>query len=589
MGTLRGSVLNLATDQQALVASLLRYKLLAENASDILCHTDPDSVVQWVSPSVSRVLGWEPAQLVGSNIIDLIHPDDLESKVAAREAISQESSSVYEARYRAVDGTYRWFSVVSRPIFDNENKTVGQVSAARDITDEREVRERLEYQAFHDMPTGLHNRVWVLDILEKDLSAAQRSNSIVAVLFIDLDQFKVVNDSLGHVAGDEMLLNIAARITSALRAEDRIGRFGGDEFVVVLPSVNDPQEVEHVAQRITTAVGAEQDIQGRRIVTTTSIGIALSRSTSTAESLLRDADSALFRAKNAGRNRWQFFDNDMHVEALARLTLEEELRHAIAGNEFQVFYQPIVDLSDARIIGHEALLRWMHPTRGLLAPDVFLSVAEDNGLIVEIGRQVLDQVCEMLSAHTNLEGPISVNVSAKELTEGNWLAGFTGTLNRHGVDPGWIIVEVTETAAFHMGQDTRQIFKELEALGVGLHLDDFGTGFSSISLLRDLPITGVKLDRSFVANLTQTGSASDALAVGLGGLVNGLNLTGIAEGIETAKQAHFLQAIGWAHGQGYYYGRPASKLAETSPSSATPPPEDTLRSPSRQLSYRRVT
>ncbi|OIQ82941.1 phytochrome-like protein cph2 [mine drainage metagenome] len=564
--------MNLAASQQVFDESTQRYRLLAENASDILCHTNRDFVVQWVSPSVSKVLGWEPAQLVGSNILDLIHPDDLEFKVAAGEAISPQNSTVYEARYRSVDGDYRWFSVVSRSVFDNDNQSAGQVSAARDITDEREVRKRLEYQAFHDMPTGLHNRVWILDILEKDLSSAQRSNSIVAVLFIDLDQFKVVNDSLGHVAGDEMLLNIAARITSALRGEDRIGRFGGDEFVVVLPSVSDPQEVERVAQRITTAVGVEQDIQGRRIVTTTSIGIALSRSTSTAESLLRDADSAMFRAKNAGRNRWQFFDNDMHVEALARLTLEEELRRAIAKSEFQVFYQPIVDLSDARIIGHEALLRWVHPTRGLLTPEAFLSVAEDDGLIVDIGRQVLDQVCTMLSAHTNLEGPISINVSAKELAEGSWLANFTDTLNRHGVDPGWIIVEITETAAFHMSQDIRQIFKELEALGVGLHLDDFGTGFSSISLLRDLPITGVKLDRSFVANLTQTGSASDALAVGLGGLVNGLNLTGIAEGIETAKQAHFLQAIGWAHGQGYYYGRPASRLVETSPSGATPTP-----------------
>jgi EAL domain-containing protein (putative c-di-GMP-specific phosphodiesterase class I) len=284
----------------------------------------------------------------------------------------------------------------------------------------------------------------------------------------------------------------------------------------------------------------------------------VSNSTSTPDSLLRDADSALFRSKAAGRARWQFFDAAMHAQAVSRLTVEDQLRDAITLGEFVVYYQPIVALADARVVGHEALVRWLHPTRGLLSPEDFLDVAEDTGLITIIGAQVLDQACAMLAERPDLPGPISVNVSAVQLAAPNWLSGVQEALAAHGVNPARIVIEVTETAVLSLVGSARLALASLHGLGVGIHVDDFGTGYSSISVLRDLPVTGVKLDLRFVQDLTAGDSQANALAAGLMGLINGMHLTGIAEGIETQMQVDILRAQGWKFGQGYYFGRPAT-------------------------------
>jgi len=545
--------------QQALIASEQRFRLLAEHASDIVAHTDLDSIVQWISPSVKNILGWHPEELVGSCATDLLHSEDLKERVDSVANGSLENSTSFEARYASADGTYQWFSITIRPIYDEQGKLIGRVSAARDISTERKARESLEFQAFHDSLTGLRNRTWIMDTLGADLQEAKKNGSTVALLYIDLDQFKVVNDSLGHDAGDQMLMNIAQRMKSIMGEQDRLGRSGGDAFMIVLPGINSALEVEQFAEQLSQVVAAEQIIHDRRVVMTISIGISLSRLDSTPETLLREADSALYRAKDAGRNQWHFFENRMHVDAMSRFDIEEELRNALTNDEFRVRYQPIVELADSQIVGHEVLLRWEHPTRGLLAPGDFLAVAEASGLIIEIGRQVLDKVCEMLITNPLMPGPVSINISAVELTKGNWLSGFKSTLARYQVDPKRIIVELTETALFELDKSTLEILKDLPALGVGLHLDDFGTGFSSISLLRDLPVTGIKLDRRFVNDLSLTDNPSDALAAGLAGLASGLRLIGIAEGIETVEQAELLRSIGWEHGQGYHFGRPASE------------------------------
>jgi diguanylate cyclase (GGDEF)-like protein len=377
-------------------------------------------------------------------------------------------------------------------------------------------------------------------------------------LFVDLDHLKVVNDSLGHAAGDKVLAAVAGRIVTAVRPGDRVGRFGGDEFVVVVQDVHDVLELEQCAERVSAAITADLTVHGHRIVPTASIGIAMSTPTSKPAALLRDTDSALFRAKAAGRGRWQFFDERMHAQAMARLTIEDELRHAIIRNEFTVHYQPIVALADRRVVGHEALLRWIHPTRGLLSPGEFLDVAEDSQLITAIGAHVLDDVCAMLADRSDLPGPINVNVSAVQLAAPDWLTNVTDTFSRHGVDPRRIVLEVTETAVLNLFDSARDAFASLRGLGVGIHVDDFGTGYSSISLLRDLPVTGVKLDLRFVHDLTIGDSRANALTQGLSGLVNGLQLTGIAEGIENEMQADILRAQGWQCGQGYFFGRPVA-------------------------------
>lgn len=675
---------------RAVLDSEQRYRLLAENASDVVLMVTPDDLIAWVSPSSEDTLGWHSSELVQHSSVEHVHPDDLADVLVGRDQPGDGSLVLAPFRIRHKDGKYRWVSAGIRDVLDEDGEMIGRTVSVRDVhtqtvalraleaseemfravltssstgmilcdttgriqvvnaalcrmlqrddvwltgvyssdlvhpedrptlelarthtlagdgsvatmelrllradgetiwarrssslirtaagaparlliqledvTAEHDARQELLFQAFNDRLTGMHNRAWILNTLENDLAEAQRSTGVVGVLFIDLDNFKLVNDSLGHVAGDEVLAEIADRIVGALRPRDRVGRFGGDEFVVVVPNVHDAAEMEEVAERIADALGVELTIHGHRIVPTVSMGIALSTPDSTAASLLRDTDSALFRAKRKGRARWQFFDATMHSQAMTRLTIEDEIRTSIDAGDFVVHYQPVVALADGRVVGHEALARWQHPARGLLAPGAFLAIAEESGLIVGIGRAVLDQACTVIAANPAGAGTISVNVSAVELARDDWAGTFIATMARHGVDPCRIIVEVTETAVLSLGALTVGGLAAVRALGVGLHVDDFGTGFSSISLLRDLPVTGLKLDASFVADLGDGGRGADALAAGLAGLVAHLGLTGVAEGIETGEQAALLREQGWQHGQGYLFGRPAPWPAST--------------------------
>jgi len=582
--------------RQALEASerMFRAVLTSSSTGMILC--DLTGRIQVVNDALCRMLQRDEAWLLGRPTDDLVHPEDRPALVRARHATiagDGGSSVLEELRLVRADGVIIWArrsSSLIRNAADEPHRLVVQLE---DMTTEHEVREELRAQAFNDRLTGMHNRAWILNALELDLAQAQRSHGVVGVLFIDLDNFKLVNDSLGHAAGDEVLAEIAVRMMGAMRPQDRVGRFGGDEFVVVVPDGHDPAEVERVAERIATALGTELTIEGHRIMPTVSIGIALSTPDSTAASLLRDTDSALFRAKRSGRARWQFFDATMHSQAMTRLTIEDEIRTSLLAGDFVVHYQPVVDLADGRVVGHEALVRWQHPRRGLLGPAEFLGIAEESGLIVGIGRSVLDQVCSVLAAHPDGAGTVSVNVSAVELAHDEWADRFLARVSRLGVDPHRLIIEVTETAVLSLRDHTVGSIAALRERGIGLHVDDFGTGFSSISLLRDLPVTGLKLDASFVAGLgggvgggvgagsvagaagSGSGSGSgvsvsgvsvssstesrgaDALAAGLAGLVAHLGLTGVAEGIETREQAAVLREQGWQHGQGYLFGRPA--------------------------------
>ncbi len=543
--------------EQAIRESEARYRLLAENGSDVVYQLDAGGLFTWVSPAVTEALGWHPADLVGTSPVDLIHLDDRAAVEARRQAFhTGEVVAPHSIRFRTSAGQHRWMSARTRPLFDELGAMVGAVVALRDVTSEREAQDELAFRAFHDPLTGLKNRAWVLDMLDADLRAAERRGSQLGVMFIDLDNFKVVNDSLGHIAGDDVLATIAQRVSAVLRPDDRLGRFGGDEFVVVVPDVGEVHELEVIAERLSSAIAVELMVDQHRIVPTASIGIAVSTPASTSESLLRDTDSALFRAKGAGRARWHFFDEEMHAQAVSRLTIEDELRRAIDEHQFVVHYQPIVRLSDAAVVGHEALVRWNHPSRGLLYPVDFLPVAEDSGLIVDIGHQVLHQVCELIAADPGLPGPISVNKSPLQIARPGWRDLFVEVIESHGVDPSSIVIELTETAVLNVLELTRDDLLHVRDLGIGIHMDDFGTGFSSISLLRDLPVTGIKLDRSFTSLLTVEDSPTNVLAAGLAGLADGLHLQSIAEGVETAEQAAILLAQGWTHGQGWLYGRP---------------------------------
>jgi diguanylate cyclase (GGDEF)-like protein/PAS domain S-box-containing protein len=548
-----------ARDTERLAVAEDLIKTVMTSAHIGIALADTNGFFQIVNDALCDLLGYDEGWFLSHRLDDLIHPDDLEEALRHRDQfLASSDKSVASLRLVRAGGATVWVRlvVVLVPRADDQPNLV--MFQMQDITAEHEAHEALAYQAFHDPLTGLHNRAWILDVLHGDLRAARRLGTSVGTLFVDLDHLKVVNDSLGHAAGDEVLAAVAGRIAAALRPGDRVGRFGGDEFVIVVQNVCGVEELERCAERISASIGADLDVHGHRIVPTASIGIAISTSTSTPEALLRDTDSALFRAKATGRGHWQLFDKGMHAQAMARLTVEDELRDAINRKEFTVHYQPIVALADARVVGHEALVRWMHPILSLLSPEAFLDVAEDTGLITTIGAQVLDQTCAMIAGRPDLPGPISVNVSAVQLADPDWLSGFTDTLLRRGVEPQRLVIEVTESAVLNLPDYARQALASLRALGIGIHVDDFGTGYSSISLLRDLPVTGVKLDLRFVHELTTGDSLANALAQGLSGLVNGMHLTGIAEGIETQMQAGILLAQGWQCGQGYYFGRPAA-------------------------------
>ena len=519
-----------------------------------------DGRLERVNAAFAAIMGRPEVELLGTSLLSLLdrtHRTILPAKLKELRT-GEHDWKAREIRYQDAAGRGMWVSESAALVRDPDGRPHHILLQVEDITAEHEAQEALAYQAFHDPLTGLHNRAWVLDILAVDLRAAKRMGHSVGALFVDLDNFKVVNDSLGHAAGDEVLAAVADRMVAGLRPGDRVGRFGGDEFVIVVQDVQDVLEVERCAGRVSASIAVDLQVGGHRIVPTASIGIATSTSTSTPESLLRDADSALSGAKAAGRACWHFFDEAMHAQALARLTVEDQLREAITRSQFVVYYQPIVALADAHVVGHEALVRWAHPTRGLLSPADFLDVAEGTGLITAIGAYALDQACAMLVDRPDLPGPISVNVSAVQLAAPGWLDSVRDTLAAHRVDPARIVIEVTETAVLSLVDSARVALETLRGLGVGIHVDDFGTGYSSISVLRDLPVTGVKLDLRFVHDLTAGDSQANALAQGVSGLVNGMHLLGIAEGIETQMQADILRAQGWQCGQGYYFGRPAA-------------------------------
>jgi diguanylate cyclase (GGDEF)-like protein/PAS domain S-box-containing protein len=543
--------------RSALAESESLLQTAVRSAAIGMALTDVHGSFLMVNPALARLLRYDEEWLLSHEIGDVLEPGALESVLVARQSLLDRDIEAYEDELplRRADGEQVWARVSAVLIRGEDDQVLSILLQIADVTAEHAAQAQLSYQAFHDALTGLRNRAWILDVLEVDLAEAARNGGRVGVFFIDLDNFKLVNDSLGHQAGDEVLMAVADRLQSSLRPGDRVGRFGGDEFVVVVPQVAALRDIEHVAERISSTIAQELTVQGHRIVPTASMGIALSGEHSTASSLLRDTDSALFRAKDAGRARWHFFDEAMHAQAVARLTIEDEVRRALDAGEFVVHYQPIVRLEDGTVTGHEALVRWQHPERGLVPPAEFLAVAEESGLIVALGRQVLDQVCARLASSPEL-GPVNVNQSAVEISARDWMAEFVATLERHGIDPSRLVVEVTETAVLSMFDASRGDLLALRDLGVGIQVDDFGTGFSSISLLRDLPVTGLKLDAGFVRDLFDGESPADALAAGVAGLASGLHLLSIAEGIETPEQLAILRAQGWTHGQGYLFGRP---------------------------------
>jgi diguanylate cyclase (GGDEF)-like protein/PAS domain S-box-containing protein len=459
---------------------------------------------------------------------------------------------------------YGVFGVFSRQLrqFDADEvsflQSVANVLSA--AIDRSESEEEVRHRALHDPLTGLPNRTLFADRLAQALAHARRDRTLVAVLFCDLDQFKLVNDSLGHEAGDELLAAVAPRLTRTLRAGDTVARFGGDEFGILVEDIETERDATRAAERVAAALAAPFLLRGRELFVSATIGIAIGDGEEPPEALIRDSDLAMYRSKERGRGRYEIFDEVMRARAVQHLRTETDLRRALERAEFRVHYQPVVSLATGRITTLEALVRWEHPERGLVPPGEFIGLAEDSGVIVEIGQWVLESACRQV-ARWHRDSPdsrpigISVNVSARQLADPTFPDLVRRALRETDLEPACLSLEVTESALIDEEDIAAGAFDRLEGLGVGLVLDDFGTGFSSLGYLRRLPFHTLKLDRSFISTLG-SGAGDEAIVGGVASIAAALGMGVVAEGVETRAQLELVRSLGCQYAQGYLFAKP---------------------------------
>jgi diguanylate cyclase (GGDEF)-like protein/PAS domain S-box-containing protein len=557
--------------EMALHESQERYALAVSGAKDGIWDWDLESNRIYLSPRWKAMLGFEDGEIgeSPSEWLGRIHPDDLPG---VRHAISahllgQTPDFESEHRIRHRDGGYRW--VLTRGLAVRRGTEACRMAGSQsDITARKSAEERLLHDAFHDPLTGLPNRALFMDRLGMAIAHARRRLSYTfAVLFIDLDRFKNVNDSLGHSVGDELLIAVARRLESCLRPGDTVARLGGDEFTILLDEVADVDHAVQVAQRLHREMARPFQVQGHEVFVTLSLGITLGAGGAyeRPEDVLRDADTAMYGAKGSGKARDAIFDRDMHDRAVALLRLETDLRRAVERSEFEIHYQPIISLTDGRIDAFEALLRWRHPARGLLRPDSFVAVAEDTGLIVPIGWWVLREACRQLAEWQSLpwaseDLAVTVNLSGKQFIQADLVERIEEILRETGLRPGGLRLEITEGTI--MGQAEEAIAKllALRGFGVKLYIDDFGTGYSSLSYLHRLPVDALKIDRSFISEMNGGDDRSEIVGT-IVTLARILRMDVAAEGIETAEQVSRLRALSCHYGQGYFFSEPLAGIA----------------------------
>jgi len=542
-------------DKRALRESERWFRSLVQNATDVIVVVDRNGVIRYTTSSVGRTLGHPPESLLGRSLDELLHPDDRPSTGEAVERTR--SRRPFECRMRRNDGSWIATECIRGP---REDDVGGFILTARDISERKALEEELRYQAFHDTLTGLANRALFENKLDHALTIARRRGAAIAVLFLDLDNFKMVNDSLGHAAGDDLLRTTGERVLASLRASDTAARLGGDEFAVLLEDVGGEAAACEIAGRLLASLEQPFALGSRNVAIAASIGIALGPGLDSAAELMRNADLAMYTAKDAGGRGWSVFKPAMHESVLGRLELVGMLQEALELEQFELHYQPIVKLDTARLVGVEALLRWRHPTLGLLQPAQFLSLAEQTGLIVPIGRWVLAEACEAMRGWLDEQQGgdplfLNVNLSMRQLRESSLADEVSRTLRESSIAAATLVLEITESMLADQTEGVLQQLQRLKALGVRLAVDDFGTGFSGLSYLQRFPIDMMKIDRSFVQHARREDPGSNLLRsiVQLG---QNLHLEVVAEGIDRAEQVEELQAMGVHVGQGFLFSKP---------------------------------
>jgi len=540
-----------------------RFAALVAHSSDLITVLGADATIEYQSPSSLRVLGYTPDELVGRRFDTLLAPGEggrVLRVLADGASAPTHEGDVLECTMLHRDGSPRQFEVLHSNLLDNEDVR-GIVLNARDVSERKVFEEQLAHQAFHDPVTNLPNRALFFERVRHAIARARREIGGLAVIFLDLDDFKTVNDSLGHAAGDELLDVAAKRLVQAIRASDTAARFGGDEFAILLEDIESVQEAADTAERIIAALGAPVVIGGKELIVHCSLGISVLDPTQAcdADELIRDADAAMYIAKREGKGGYRMFEPEMHKGVMARLELRGDLQRALAGGELDLFYQPVVRLADGSAIGVEALLRWRHPIRGLVPPGDFIPFAEESGLIVPIGRWVLREACRqavVIQQRVPRDPPLtmSVNLSVKQLQHSDIVADVRDALHFAGLPAEMLMLEITETVLMTDTDLAVERLAELRELGVHLAMDDFGTGYSSLSYLNRFPVDVLKMDRSFLregATPDASGLASAVVALG-----ETLRLDVVAEGIELSEQWITLRELGCTRGQGFFFARP---------------------------------
>lgn len=553
------------TEQVHRRTSEARFGSLIRHSSDLITVLDAEAKVIYQSPSIETLLGYKPEEIVGTRFDRLLPIGErgrLAHLLADDVVTGSGETQVIECGLDHVDGTTLQFEILHTNLLADEH-VQGIVLNCRDVSERKAFEEQLAHQAFHDPVTNLANRALFSERVRHAVSRTRRGQAALAVIFVDLDDFKTVNDSLGHTAGDEVLLQVAHRMSLSIRASDTAARFGGDEFAILLEDLEGPQEAADAADRMLEAFTEPLTVDGKEIYIRASIGIAVMEAgrVTDAQELIRDADVAMYMAKRDGKGTYRLFEPEMHAGVLDRLELRGDLQRALGADQFELEYQPIVRLADGSITGVEALVRWRHPERGLLSPDWFIPLAEETGLIVPIGSWVLEQACTEAKRLQQVHGgerplTMSVNLSLKQLQHNDVVEHVSAALRASGLDPRHLTLEITESLMMADPDLGVQRLADLRSLGVTLAMDDFGTGYSSLSYLSRFPVDELKMDRSFLREgATPKTSRLTAAVLALG---QSLNLTVVAEGIEHHEQWMTLRDLGCELGQGFYFARPMS-------------------------------